>query len=236
VEELEANPTTWYYLSYSDNALIVASSDGKFNQIMAPKLKPAGTEALVFTPIAGETFDRNQFVMSFRNNYLGGKGEPLVDAPAVQSIDDLAADPALEPAEEDGYGTEEETGKKKKKKSKKKSDEDDLLAPVDEPIADDTMAEPAADAPLEEEKPAKKKKEKEKKEETVDMPVNDGMLAPVEEAPAEEKPAKKKKEKVKKEEPADDMMMQELPLEEEAPSKKKKKSKKDEEQEDYYME
>ncbi|MBK0404475.1 hypothetical protein I5M27_15860 [Adhaeribacter sp. BT258] len=234
---LEANPTTWYYFSYTENTLTVASSDGKFNQILAPKLKPAGTVASTFTPIAGETMDRNQFVMNFRNTYLGGKGEKLVDAPAVQ----INEDPATEPAE--GDGTEVAAGTKKKKAKKKKPKLDEFGEPIEEePVADVPAEEPAAAAPTDtptEEAPAeeteapakKKKKEKVKAQEEVpaDVPVEE---APAE--PAEEKPAKKKKEKVKKEAPAEEAPVDEPAIEEapaeEAPVKKKKKSKKGEDE------
>ena len=220
---VEANPTTWYYFNYFENALIVTSSDHKFNQILAPKLKPAGTIATTFTPVQGEPIDRNTFVKSFRNSYLGGKGAPLVDAPAP-IVDD-------EPMPEEGS---EEEGTAKKKKKKKKGDE-----ATEDGQGDVPAEEPAADTPTEEspaEEPVKKKKEKKKKDEEPaegDMPVD----VPVQEAPAEEtpveeeKPKKKKKEKVE-EPPAEEPPVEEAPAEEEPVKKKKEKKKKASEEEE----
>ncbi len=202
---VEVNPTTWYYFNYYENALTVASSDHKFNQILAPRLKPAGTIATTFTPIAGETIDRNVFVKSFRGSYLGGKGAPLVDVPAP-IIDDA-------PAEEEDAGTA-----KKKKKKKGTATEDEF--------SDTPAEEPAGDVPTEEAPAKKKKKEKVKKETEGDMPVDE----PVQEAPVEEKP-KKKKEKVKVEE---EPPLDEAPAEE-APVKKKKEKKKKSDEEDTDM-
>jgi hypothetical protein len=245
---LEANPTTWYYLNYSEKALTVASSDGKFNQMLASKLKPAGTVATSFTPVAGEWTDRNNFVKNFRDSYLGGKGEPLVDAPAVQINDE----PPMEEGEEGATAS-----KKKKKKKGTATDEDGMMGEGDT-IADDGSgalagdeppvkkkkkgkakateegdfgADAPADTPAEEpaEKPAKKKKEK-----TVEAPVD----APMEDPATEEAPAKKKK-KEKAVEPAADVDTGggDIPAEEEAPVKKKKekKPKKGEEEADVDM-
>ncbi|HSI89661.1 MAG TPA: hypothetical protein VK927_01030, partial [Adhaeribacter sp.] len=176
---LEANPSTWYYLSYNENALIVASSDDKFNAILAPKLAPPGTLAMSFTPVAGEGIDRTTFVKYFRNTYLGGKGDPIIDTPPPTIIADDPIDE--EPAED--------TSKKKKKK-KDEVEDDPYGGYADEPV---------------EEEPASKKKKKKKKSKDEEQDADTGdfdMGAPADIAPAEPEPEKnKKKEKEKTEAP-----------------------------------
>jgi hypothetical protein len=254
---LEASPTAWYYINYNENALTVASSDDKFNQSIVSKFKPAGTVANTFTPIAGEGIDRNQFVTYFRNTYLGGKGEPLVDYKPAPTVDPTTEET---PAEDDpAVEGEEGTAKKGKKKKGKATEDTDAAteapiedAPIDTPAEGEvaekpakkkkkekvkTEEDPALDAPVDTpvdtpDEPVVEKKKKKDKEKTEEPPAEVPADNAATEPPAEEPVKKKKKEKVKTEEPpADDAPADEAPAEEPVKKKKKEKAKKEEEQE-----
>ncbi|QNF32025.1 hypothetical protein HUW51_04520 [Adhaeribacter swui] len=147
---LEPIPSLWYYISYADNVITVASSDDKVNGIIASKRSSNVT--------AGEALEKTEFVNYFRKTYLGlapvaadevepsndfieeGEAKPTKKVKKAKKATSDLADPAAEMEE----APEEPQPAKKKSKEK--------VAPVNE----DNNA--PAEAP--QEKPKKKKKEK----------------------------------------------------------------------------
>ena len=77
---LEPIPSLWYYISYADNGVVVASADDKVNGIIASK-RSGGVQA-------GEAIEKAEFVNYFRKTYLGL--EPLApDKVAPSSAPDM---------------------------------------------------------------------------------------------------------------------------------------------------
>ncbi|MCJ8164813.1 hypothetical protein MKJ04_08150 [Pontibacter sp. E15-1] len=70
---LQADPYTWYYFSFFENGMTMASSDGKFNGAVASKSKVSRGTATGYGVYAGETIEKNQFVEHFRTTYLSGE-------------------------------------------------------------------------------------------------------------------------------------------------------------------
>ncbi|QMU30797.1 hypothetical protein [Adhaeribacter radiodurans] len=153
---LEPIPSLWYYISYADDVITVASADDKVNGIIASK--SSGSLA------AGESMEKTEFVNYFRKNYLG--------LPPI-AADEIA--PGNAPA--DDFMEQGEAAPKKGRKDKKatadKQDESNTdieAAPAEEkPVKKNTKekekvapAKEESDLPGEapQEKPKKKKKAK----------------------------------------------------------------------------
>ncbi|PSR55031.1 hypothetical protein AHMF7605_16730 [Adhaeribacter arboris] len=153
---LEPIPSLWYYISYADNMLTIASADDKVNGIISSK--SSGSLA------AGEGMEKTEFVNYFRKNYLG---LPPIAAdevapggvPADDFMEQGEAAPkkgrkgkkaAAEPADEPN--TDIEAAPAEEKPAKKNTKEKEKVAPAKE------ESDLPAEAP--EEKPKKKKKAK----------------------------------------------------------------------------
>jgi hypothetical protein len=109
---LQSDPYNWFYFSFFENSLVMASSDDKFNKAVESKSKgsPGTTSSYGFYP--GEAIEKNQFIEYFRNTYLDGKDGFKVASGTVikESTGNF-----------DFIG--EDTKKEKKKKKKRGKDE-----------------------------------------------------------------------------------------------------------------
>ncbi|RDC66398.1 hypothetical protein [Adhaeribacter pallidiroseus] len=116
---LEPIPSLWYYISYADNIITVASADDKVNGIVTSK-RSGGL-------VAGEALEKTEFVNYFRKTYLG--------------LAPVAAD-AVEPSN-DFIEESEATPTKKGKKAKKAAAAPDLSDPATEIEAAPEEQQPA---------------------------------------------------------------------------------------------
>ncbi|MHA6249816.1 hypothetical protein ACXYMU_17865 [Pontibacter sp. CAU 1760] len=81
---LQADPYTWYYFSYFENGLTMASSDEKFNKAIGSKSKYSRGATSKYSIYLSEEFDKNLFVETYRRNYLTGKESFKVASEQVQ--------------------------------------------------------------------------------------------------------------------------------------------------------
>ena len=130
---LEPIPSLWYYISYADNAITVASADDKVNGIITSKRSG--------DLVAGEALEKTEFVNYFRKTYLGL-------APIV--ADEVAPSNAPEADFMEQSETAPTKQGKKTKKAKKAADNVDLADPAPE-------IEAAPEEPQPEKKKAKEK-------------------------------------------------------------------------------
>ena len=110
---LQADAYTWYYFSFFENGLTLASSDDKFNKTVRSKARRGRGSTSSYGIYAGEPIEKNEFLDYFRTNYLNGKDGFKV-ATEQPVIDDAAGD----------FDFAEEEPKKDRKKKKKKGKED----------------------------------------------------------------------------------------------------------------
>lgn len=141
---LEPLPSLWYYISYTENGVTVASADDKVNGIIASKRSGGLT--------AGEALEKTEFVNYFRKTYLGlAPVAPDKVAPGGVSDTDFmeqaepakkgrkakkAAEGDSEPASDIEAAPEEKPAPKNKKEQAEPADMDTDLpgeAPKDEP-------------------------------------------------------------------------------------------------------
>jgi len=107
---LQANPAVWYYLSFFENGLTMASADEKFNKHVRAKARSGRGATSSYGLYAGEPIEKNEFLDFFRTTYLGGQeGFKIAAEPAIDTAEDEAGFIEDEPAAQ-------EQGKKKKKK------------------------------------------------------------------------------------------------------------------------
>jgi hypothetical protein len=169
---LEAKPSVWYYLSFNEGALALASTDTKFDQAISSKSKGDYTTTTNYTFYLAESMERMQFVNYFRKTYLNQ--EPLKEAPVVRQ--EAGGD----------FDFAEDTGKKKKKSKKGAF-----------PEMDSDQSASAPGSSWDDAQPAKAKAKKVKKGANVDD-GDGGIGAPMEE-PEESQAKSKSKKKSKKE-------------------------------------
>ncbi|MDQ3290151.1 MAG: hypothetical protein M3Q05_02560 [Bacteroidota bacterium] len=137
---LEPIPSLWYYISYANDVLTVASADDKVNGIVASKSSGSLT--------AGEAMEKTEFVNYFRKNYLG--------------LPPLAADEVTPGSTPDAdFMEQSEEAPKKGRKGKKAAAE-----PADEPNTD-IEAAPKEEKPA---KKAKEKEKVAPAKEESDLP------------------------------------------------------------------
>ncbi len=111
---LQADPFTWYYFSYFENGLTMASSDDKFNKAVRSKSKGGRGSTSSYGIYEGMPIEKNEFLNYFQTTYLGGKegfkaaSEQVVNEP-TGNFDFISDDDAAK-------------GDKKKKKKKNKKD------------------------------------------------------------------------------------------------------------------
>ncbi|WP_242920809.1 hypothetical protein [Pontibacter liquoris] len=117
---LQADAYTWYYFSFLENSLTMASSDDKFNKAVQSKSKGSRGATSNYGIYAGEPMEKNQFLEHFSTTYLQGKGG--FKATAGQPA-------ATEPA---GSFERLEDQPKKEKKAKKKKKADPFEADTDQ--------------------------------------------------------------------------------------------------------
>ncbi|CAN5788439.1 hypothetical protein BH24BAC1_BH24BAC1_11490 [soil metagenome] len=167
---LEARPSVWYYFSFNEGALALASTDNNFDKVISSKSKGDNTTTTNYTFFLAEPMERMQFVNYFRKTYLNL--EPLKEAPIVVRQEEAGS----------SFDFAEESDGKKKKKGKKGA------FPEMEHSGQGTPT-PSWDDEPPVEKSAKGKKRKN------DVDTGDGGVA----APAEvaEQPAKGKEKKKK---------------------------------------
>ncbi|GAA4426612.1 hypothetical protein GCM10023188_08900 [Pontibacter saemangeumensis] len=110
---LQADPYTWYYFSFFENAMTLASSDDKFNKVVDSKSKGSRGATGNYGVYAGEAFDKNQFLEHFRTAYLAGKDGFKV------------ASEQIVPESTGNFDFLEDQPKKEKKRKKKRNEEED---------------------------------------------------------------------------------------------------------------
>lgn len=123
---LEPIPSLWYYISYADNKITVASADDKVNGIISSK-RSGGLQA-------GEALEKTEFVNYFRKTYLG--------------LEPLAAEEAAPGSTPDMDFMEQADAPKKGRKRKK-------ATPVEvetTEVGTETEAAPVENAPKESKK------------------------------------------------------------------------------------
>ncbi|PRY07871.1 hypothetical protein CLV24_12261 [Pontibacter ummariensis] len=109
---LQADPYTWYYFSFFENGLTLASSDDNFNKVIGSKSKGSRGTSGSYGIYLGEPIEKNQFLDYFSKTYLNGE----------KGFKVAAGQPIGEPV--GGFGGQEEDEKQDKKKRKKKGKED----------------------------------------------------------------------------------------------------------------
>ncbi len=109
---LQADPYTWYYFSYFENGLTLASSDDKFNKAIRSKSKGGRGTSTKYSIYAGEPIEKNQFIEQFKFDYLKGKDgfKIATDQPRLDDSADFV---------------EEEASPKKEKGRRKKNKKND---------------------------------------------------------------------------------------------------------------
>lgn len=108
---LQADAYTWYYFSFMENSLTVASSDDKFNKAIRSKAKGSRGTNSSYGFYAGEPIEKNQFIDHFSTTYLQGK----------DGIKVASEQPAIKEATGNFDYMEEQPKKDRKKKKKDKS-------------------------------------------------------------------------------------------------------------------
>ncbi|HEY4650274.1 MAG TPA: hypothetical protein VIG72_02620, partial [Pontibacter sp.] len=108
---LQADQYTWYYFSFYENGLTLASSNDKFNRAVSAKAKRSRGASTNYGFYPGEDIEKNQFIEYFTKTYLGGKGgfkaaTQQAELNTSESIDFV-----------------DDTPKKEKKRKKKKGSE-----------------------------------------------------------------------------------------------------------------
>ena len=114
---LQANPYSWFYISFLENSLTIASADEKLNKQVRSKSKGGRGSTSSYGVYEGSDIDKNTFLEHFRKNYLNGEDGFKI----------ATGQPTNEPASNVSYSEEEEDTKGKKKKRKK-----DKNAPLEE--------------------------------------------------------------------------------------------------------
>ncbi|WP_242929420.1 hypothetical protein [Pontibacter vulgaris] len=115
---LQADPYTWYYFSFFENGLTLASSDDKFNKAVRSKSKGGRGTSTKYGIYAGEAIEKNQFIEQFRYDYLKGKDGFKI----------AADQPRIDEGGKSADFTEEEATPKKEKGRKKKNKKNDPFA------------------------------------------------------------------------------------------------------------
>ncbi|MBC5994696.1 hypothetical protein [Pontibacter cellulosilyticus] len=106
---LQANPYSWYYISFLENSLTIASADEKLNKQVRSKSKGSRGSTSSYGVYEGSDIDKNTFLEHFRKNYLNGEDGFKI----------ATGQPSSEPVNNVNFAEEEDTGKEKKKKRKK---------------------------------------------------------------------------------------------------------------------
>ncbi|RDV14064.1 hypothetical protein DXT99_15965 [Pontibacter diazotrophicus] len=70
---LQSDPYTWYYFSFFENGMTMASSDDKFNKAVESKARGSRGSTSSYGIYAGAPIEKNEFVQYFRDNYLNGE-------------------------------------------------------------------------------------------------------------------------------------------------------------------
>ena len=109
---LQADPYTWYFFSFFENGLTMASSDDKFNKVVSSKSRGSRGSTSSYGIYAGEPIEKNQFLEHFRTAYLNGKDGFKVASEQVV------------PESTGNFDFLEDQPKKEKKKKKKRSEEE----------------------------------------------------------------------------------------------------------------
>lgn len=109
---LQADPYTWYYFSFFENAMTMASSDEKFNKVVDSKSKGSRGATGNYGVYAGEAIEKNQFLEHFRTAYLDGKDGFKV------------ASEQIVPESTGNFDFLEDQPKKEKKRKKKRNEEE----------------------------------------------------------------------------------------------------------------
>ncbi|GAB3534261.1 hypothetical protein GCM10027443_21040 [Pontibacter brevis] len=115
---LQADPYTWYYFSFFENGMTMASSDDKFNKAVESKARGSRGATSSYGIYAGQPIEKNEFIQYFRNNYL--KGAEGFKVASEQQIINEPAD-SFDALEED----EPKKSRKKKKKKNKNAPEEE---------------------------------------------------------------------------------------------------------------
>ncbi|GAB3822870.1 hypothetical protein GCM10028895_28470 [Pontibacter rugosus] len=110
---LQADPYTWYYFSFFENGLSMASSDDKFNKAVRSKSKGSRGVATKYGIYQGQPIEKNQFLNYFQTTYLSGK----------EGIKVMPEQVVNEPTGNFDFISEDDAKKDKKKKRKKDKNE-----------------------------------------------------------------------------------------------------------------
>ncbi|MGV3587346.1 MAG: hypothetical protein ACO1OF_10110 [Adhaeribacter sp.] len=144
---LQPNPGLWYYFTYNNSVMMVASTDDEFNRLVTSK-RNSGL-------LTAEEIEKNQFVTDYQKAYLQNSAhDPLKGVAGSKAA----------PVKTGNFDFMEESGGKKKKKDKAaKSDVDMMDAPATQPAKPEKQTDDIA-LPGMTEEPKKKKKAKKGKE------------------------------------------------------------------------
>ncbi|WP_460503808.1 hypothetical protein, partial [Hymenobacter agri] len=157
---LEADATSWYYLKFANNLLLVKSQNDDFDAEIAAKAKGEYETASSYGAFLGDFADVDNFRQHFQKDFLGVKPKPMArvskPAPEEPAFDEMA-------------------NKKKKKK--------------DKDAAEDTGANPGEPASETAAAPAKKKKKAKADDPFGDGVMEDPAPAPAKKAAAQTPPA-----------------------------------------------
>lgn len=140
---LEPTPNSWYYITYDENRLAVASSSESVTKAVAGRSKGEMPDRSKFFFVAAEPIEKQKFLVDFRSHYLGTTEEHQIDleekkeeeTPVEEKKEEIdISEPEI------GTETPEEettpnpvTNKKDSKKKKKKEPTYDQYKLPDEP-------------------------------------------------------------------------------------------------------
>ncbi|WP_299758933.1 hypothetical protein [uncultured Pontibacter sp.] len=110
---LQADPYTWYYFSFFENGLTMASSDDKFNKVVRSKSKGSRGATSSYGFYEGMPIEKNEFINYFQQTYLGGE----------EGFKTVTQQVANEPTGNFDFISEDDDKKSRKKKKKNKEED-----------------------------------------------------------------------------------------------------------------
>jgi hypothetical protein len=109
---IQADQYTWYYFSFFENGLTMASSDDKFNKAVRSKSKGSRGSSASFGVYEGTGMEKNEFLNHFQKTYLGNE-------PGFKTVTEQVVN---EPTGNFDFISEDNDKKGRKKKRKKEEE------------------------------------------------------------------------------------------------------------------
>jgi hypothetical protein len=147
---IKASPDAWYYFGFEDNRLMVHSSNGEFNDVIAKKTNAGKAKVGEIAFIPGSDDETLAFINRFRKQYYG-IDVPYVLSEAPTVVDEPTQSPAPGlPAEIAPVEKKKDPEKKKNRETKKDTEVTDTK-PTDTEATDKKEETPAKEEPKKDE-------------------------------------------------------------------------------------